>query len=114
MSEDRAAGFWSAQDSLHARQALPGVEVAKGVSAELPQSGDLSGEHRQPGTRRCREVGKAGLGRSARRISSAGRNLDDDCGAVAKAEKAITTKDTKDHEGSHQEFSFVYLRVLRG
>src|SRR5579864_8931705 len=103
MSENRIAGFWSTEDPLHARQALPGAEVAEGVSAKLPQSGDLSGEHRQPGAGRCGEVGEAGVGRGARRISSAGRDLDNDRGAVAATEKAITIKDTKDHEGNHCE-----------
>src|SRR4029077_3483630 len=98
MSENRAAGFWSAQDSIHARQALPGAEVAEGVSAKLPQSGDLSGEHRQPGAGRCGEVGEARLGGGAWRIPSAGRDLNNNCGAVAETEKAITTKDTKEHE----------------
>jgi hypothetical protein len=58
-------------------------------------------------------VGKASVGRGARRISSARGHLDNNCGAVAATEKAITTRDTKEHEGSREEFSFVNLSVLR-
>ena len=48
-------------------------------------------------------MGETGVGRGAGRISSAGRDLDDDCGAVAETEKALTVKDTKLHEGKPKD-----------
>src|SRR6202049_1849273 len=54
----------------------------------LPQSGDFSGERRQPGSGGCGEVGEAGVGGSERGVPSAGRDCDDDCGEVAQTEGA--------------------------
>ncbi len=67
---------------------LPGVEIAEGVSAVVPKSGNFSGEHRQPGSGGRGEMGKAGVGGGERGFSSARRDLDDDCGAMAAAEGA--------------------------
>ncbi len=74
--------------SLHARQALPGTEIAEGIFAVISQPGHFSGEHRQPRSGRCGALGKAAMGRGEGRLPAAGRNLDSGHGAMAETEES--------------------------
>ena len=76
MSEDGVAGFWRADDPLHARQRLPGAEVVERISAVLPKPGNFSGERGQPGAGRRGEVGEAGVGGGEGRFPAAGWDFD--------------------------------------
>ena len=55
LPENRTARSRQAHAALCARQAVPGAEVAQDVHAGLSQSGNFSGERRQPLFERCRE-----------------------------------------------------------
>ena len=53
----------------------------------VPEPGNFSGEHRQPGAGGCGEVGEAGVGGGERGVSSARRDFDDGGRAVAAGER---------------------------
>src|SRR5215471_1274442 len=70
MPEDRAAGFWRDHHTIHAGQALPRVEIAEGISAELPHPGNLPGKRSQPSARGCCPLGAANMGGGEGRVPS--------------------------------------------
>src|SRR5271165_2581349 len=89
MSQDWTAGFWRARHPVHARQEMPGIEVAEGVFAVVSEPGHFSGERGESGFERCGAVGEAGVGGSEGRISSARRDFHRGGGAGAAEEEKI-------------------------
>ena len=74
LPQNRPARLRRAHHPLHAPPALPGAEVAQGVSVQLPQPGHLPGKHRQPGAGGRGQGLRPGLGGGARRIPSPRRH----------------------------------------
>src|ERR1700728_2338486 len=74
LPQDRATGFRSADDSLHAAEALPGIEIAEGVFVQLQEPGHLSGKYCEPGAGGCGEGLRPGVGRGEGPVSAARRN----------------------------------------
>src|ERR1700741_2828946 len=83
VSKNWTAGFRYDHDPLHAAKIVPRIEVAEGVPAKLPQPGNFSGKHREPGARGCGEVGEAGVGGGEGRFRAAGWDFDGGDGEVA-------------------------------
>jgi hypothetical protein len=65
------------------RDKLPGAEVAEGVPVQLPQPGNLSGEHRQPGAGGCGQGLRSGVGGGERRVPAPRRHRNHGRSAVA-------------------------------
>ena len=68
---------------------LPGAEVAQGVLVLLPQPGNFSGEHCEPGVGGCGEGDRSDLGGGEGRVSAARRNWDDGRGSLAETGRAL-------------------------
>src|SRR5208282_5240380 len=88
LPQDRLARLRHYRDPLRTRPSVPGIEVAKGISAGVSQPRHLPGKHRESCAGRHSPMGQAGVGRGKGRVPSARGDFDRGDRAMAAKERS--------------------------